>query len=85
VSEEQIDINNLPNELLKTVLRLIAIATTMRILKEVVHLLIPILRNTDSNAINSILDRMENTGDGEYSIEDILAEYYEHEDNVVNE
>jgi len=85
VSEEQIDINNLPNELLNTVLRLIVAATTMHILKEVVHLLIPVLRNTDSNTISSILDRMENTGDGEYSIEDILAEYYEHEDNVVSE
>ena len=85
MSEEQIDINNLPNELLNTVLRLIVAATTMHILKEVVHLLIPILRNIDSNTISSILDRMENTGDGEYSIEDILAEYYEHEDNVVSE
>ena len=85
MSEEQIDINNLPNELLNTVLRLIVAATTMHILKEVVHLLIPVLRNTDSNTISSILDRMENTGDGEYSIEDILAEYYEHEDNVVSE
>jgi len=83
VSEEQIDINNLPNELLNTVLRLIVAVATMHILKEVVHLLIPVLRNTDSNAINSILNRMENIGDGEYSIEDILAEYYEHEDNVV--
>ena len=85
MSEEQIDINNLPNELLKTVLRLIVATTTMHILKEVVHLLIPVPRNIDSNAINSILDRMENTGDGEYSVEDILAEYYEHEDNIVSE
>ena len=85
MSEERIDINNLPNELLNIVLRLIVAATTMHILKEVVHLLIPVLRNTDSNAINSILDRMENIGDGEYSIEDILTEYYEHEDNVASE